>query len=335
MADATVPSSSRCRKAASAPPSESKRTDERRGARDSMSTTCSSGPMPSGGIPRTAGSRRPDRRAAPGRTAPPSAGRWRCRPVPRCSRPPAPRAGRRAGRGRRTGWSRRGPAAPRRARSPSAGPARRRWAGSRARVRTGARSPAWRPRRDRGPCPRTERDRRLRDAGAARHVDARHAGVGGGGDGGHATTPEGAGVGSIAGAPRHRRGQVWPESQVIRSMLIRMTTSPPPLPLSPPRVRWPSRAWSPRAPTPCAAHGVVIDAPAARDGRALVDPRLRAVAPTSACRAARPRPAPTCATSRPWAMTGSSSPARERRRPRRPRGRAGADLAGALAAVRR
>ena len=170
----------------------------------SMSTTCSSGRQRLGRHrPRTAGSRRPGRRAAPRRTAPPSGGRCRCRPAPPCSRPPAPRAGRRAGRGEeRVGHvgdqQRDRPRAPQAQRlrgdvGPVAELARARGA------RFSCVAADTRPR----PLPENTSETVDCDTPARlRHVDARHAGVGGGGDGGHATTPEGA-VGREA-APARR-----------------------------------------------------------------------------------------------------------------------------------
>ena len=49
------------------------------------------------------------------------------------------------------------------------------------------------------------------------------------------------------------------------------------LPPSPPPARWPSAPVAPAADHPAPRTAIVIDAPAARDGRALVDPRLRAI----------------------------------------------------------
>ena len=159
------PSSTRCSNAAAAPPSPSKRTDGRPGSSVSIITTFSSGPSASGAVHleqqvavHRAGAQRPRT------TAPPSAGRWRCRPAPRCSRRRRPLL-RRAARGRRTGSSCRGRAAPRRAKRRAAAPARPRWGGSRARAHRRTRS--WSP-RTRAPALAREHERHggLRDARA-------------------------------------------------------------------------------------------------------------------------------------------------------------------------
>ena len=164
------PSSSRCSKAAAAPPSESKRTDERRGARLSMSTTCSSAARPSGGMDLEqqitvdrAGAQRLERLLLPAAVVAGVDQRHRVAGLG------GPRAERRAGRARRTGWSRRAPAARPPVSSPGAAPARRRWAGSRARVPRGGPSPAWPPTPARGPCPR----RRARPWTATRRLGER------------------------------------------------------------------------------------------------------------------------------------------------------------------
>src|SRR5204863_9995845 len=68
-----------------------------------------------------------------------------------------------------------------------------------------------------------ERDRGLRHAGAPRHVDARHAGVGSGGDGDMQPRPRAPWGRSSARATRVRRVTRLTDRPVIRSMLIRMT----------------------------------------------------------------------------------------------------------------
>ena len=123
-----------------------------------------------------------------------------------------------------------------------------------------------------------ERDRRLRDAGTARDVDARHAAVGGGGDGDmqpRRTVGRG-GKHRRRRASHRREGLV--DKSVIRSMLIRMTGVVSALvSFAAAGALAVASVLAPGAGHPAPRTALVVDAPAARDGRALVDPRLRTI----------------------------------------------------------
>ena len=177
------------------------------GASASIITTCGVGARaPRVRSPRTAGSRRPVRRAAPRTTGPPSDGRSPCRPARPCTRPPA--AARWAPRRTRlkNGLVTSGTSSATAREGPAAAPGRRRRAVAQL---AGAAANALLGRLGHAALAlagEDERDGRLRHAGAASDVDARHAVRGGALDVRNATT--------------RARGLTM---DVIRTMLIRMT----------------------------------------------------------------------------------------------------------------
>ncbi len=86
-------------------------------------------------------------------------------------------------------------------------------------------------------------------------------------------------MGRNAGAARQMRRKGLVDNDVIRSMLIRMTSLVSAfVALAVAGALAVASAVAPGAEHPAPRTALVIDAPAARDGRALVDPRLRTVA---------------------------------------------------------